>query len=260
MAIDTGLWRERIQKCLDLQAEHTGTRKEIIRLFTSQFYQRRTGSSGLFSNTQGDFSELNFLYEYLKIKKATIFSRNPHIFVRSRTSRFPDFAETMETTLNYYWRELKAKPKFKDVIDEGILVPPGWIEIGFTGQLQKPRTIEEEVFSSETKPLKVESQLGFLDETIKNADVFMRYVAYTDVCWPDGYNNIREAPYIVRIERTKLAEVINNPLYNSRKNDIKGTQGRSVQRVPKIKTFSSNVPISRDTLKHEDISVFNCLI
>ena len=259
MAIDVGLWNERIQNCIDLQSQHTGTRKEIIRLFTSQFYARHQGSQGLFASLHGDFSELNFLYEYLKVKKATIFSRSPFIFSRSRTSNFTEFAETIQTVINYYWRELKAKPKFKDVIDEGILVPPGWIEIGFTGQLQKAvREVleeEEEEFTPETKPLsKVESQLGILDETIKNADVFLRYVAYTDVVWPDGYNNIREAPYIVRIERTKLAEVINNPLYNEKKNEIKGTQGKSVSRLPKLKTFKSNVPISRDTTKQEDLT------
>ena len=98
----------------------------------------------------------------------------------------------------------------------------------------------------------IEGIFRVLDETIKNADVFMRYVSYTDVCWPDGYNNIREAPYIIRIERTKLTEVINNPLYNSKKNDIKGTQGRSVTRLPKLRTFKSNVPISRDIDSNED--------
>ena len=153
----------------------------------------------------------------------------------------------METVINYYFRELKLKQKIKDCILDTILIPPGWINIGYTGQLQSTRRRRRDLFGELVSPMdqpldKTEAELGILDETIKNDDVFARYISANNIVWPDGYNNIREAPYIIEIQELPLIDVIANPLFNKSKFNLSPVITMSQRKKVQKFTMKANVP------------------
>lgn len=208
--LDINLWQKRIQKCIQLQSKRREERIQAIKLYTGTFFGKPT-------KNEPDKSEVNFLYEYVDVLVSAIYARNPFIFARSRSSRYASFAQTMQDTINYYWVEKKLKQKIRKTIKETILQPPGWMMAGY--KLIKSRTDFDREFEREFPELrdqgKTEEQLGILDETIKDDDVFAEDKSSWDVVWPDGYNNRRQAPYLIVIERTNLEEITNNPSYKS---------------------------------------------
>lgn len=242
--IDVVMWQSRVQRALDLQNTKRTERLEIIKLLKGEFF-------GNPLRKVDDLSELNFVYEYYKVKNGGIYARDPHLFVRSfSSSRFVPFAETMETALNYYWRELKMKEKFKDAISDGILIPPGWIGIGYTGRLQKGT---QEIFEPELRPLNTEGQLGILDETIKGDDIFSKYISSWNIIWPDGYHDIRKCPYLIEIQELPLVDLFNNPIFKDVKYNLKTTMAKG--KIRKVRPFkmSANIPMTSESSIDDEI-------
>ncbi len=240
MAIDVGMWQTRVQGCLDLQSKKTSERRESIKLLKGEFFGNPMRGLG------GDeVSELNFVYEYIKVKIGGIYARDPHIFVRAfSSSQWAPFAEMLETVVNYYWRELKLKQKIKKSILDGILIPPGWIGIGYTGRLEKTKQ-EQDIFGEELGEVlkKTEGEQGILDETIKSADVFASHISAWNVVWPDGYHDPRDAPYLVEIQDLPLIDILNNSLFNESKNNLRGTPVKGIRKVKPF-TMKANIPMS----------------
>src|SRR3990167_9267589 len=137
------MWQGRINKAETLQEERSKERKEILKLYLGEFFGKPTDNSG-------EITEVNFVYEFLKVLVAAVYSKDPFIFVRARTTYRYKFAETMEEAINYYWSELKLKGKVKKAIIDAVLSPPGFIEIGYLFLKEKKdrdeitRRLEEE--------------------------------------------------------------------------------------------------------------------
>lgn len=241
------MWQTRVQRALDLQMTKKVERQEIIKLLKGEFFGN---SISLAKETTSEHSPVDFLHPFIKVKIGGIYARDPHIFVRAfSSSQWVPFAETMETSINYYWRELKLKQKIKKAILDGILIPPGWIGIGYTGTLQRRRQRPEDIFGEEElRPLKTktEGQLGILDETIKGDDVFSKHISAWNVIWPDGYHDIREAPYLIEIQELPLIDVLANPLFKNAKFNLRGTLSKGkIQRI-KSYTVKANIPMSQE--------------
>ena len=208
-------WFGRIQRCEDLQNTRANERKQILKLYIGEFF-----GSPIRSDTE--LSEVNFVYEFMQILVSAIYSRNPHIFCRTKNKRLGQFAETMETVVNHYWYEKQAKAKIKKAIIDAILQTPGFIEIGYFIFTEKNRAIKEiEREFPELKDLekkeKTEEEQGITDETIKEDDVFLNHLSSWDVLFPDGYHDIRECPYLIKRQVTTLEKVLANPAYGDAK-------------------------------------------
>lgn len=216
--IDIKMWQQRIQRAEDLQAEKHQERKQIIKLYTGTFF-------GNPISQVSELSEVNFVYEYLKILIGSIYARNPHIFVRARSNRYVPFAETMEIAINYYWRELQLKKKIKQAILDAVLQPPGFIEIGYTLLLEKEKDTEiyrklfPELFGKAPEG-KTEEEQGILDETIKDDNVFANFVTSWNILWPDKHHEIRESPYLIKKQIIPLVDLLANPMFKKSKYDL----------------------------------------
>lgn len=215
-------WFARIQRCEDLQATKSNERKQILKLYTGTFF-----GSPVRSDTE--VSEVNFVYEYMQVLVSAIYARNPHIFCRTKNTRLGQFSETMETVINHYWYEKQAKKKIKQSIIDGILQPPGFIEIGYFLFTEKRKAVKEiEIEFPELKDItvkeKTEEELGVLDETIKEDDVFLSHLSPWDVLFPDGYHDIRESPYMIKRQDLSLDKIIANPVFKSVKTKLRGLQ------------------------------------
>ena len=208
-------WFGRIQRCEDLLATKSNEKKQILKLYTGTFF-----GNPVANNTE--LSEVNFVYEYMQILVSAIYARNPHIFVRTKNTRLGQFAETMETVINHYWYEKQAKQKTKKAIIDAVLQPPGFIEIGyflFTEKNKAVKDIESEFpeLKDKDKKEKTEEEQGVLDETIKEDDVFLNHLSSWDVLFPDGYHEIREAPYLIKKQVITLEKLLANPVYKKSK-------------------------------------------
>lgn len=252
--IPVRIWHQRVQRALDLQEKHSKERLEISRLYRGVFL------GNPFDKTSRK-SELNFLFEYVRLVKGATYARNPHIFVRAPHSDFVAFAETMEQVLNYYVTELKTKPKVKSSVADAIMQPPGFIKIGFRGDLEVTGKKTIEPGFGELRNVageKLPEQSGIFDETVKNHDVFLKFLSSWNVIWPDGYHDLRDAPYLIEIEDVPLIDILANPMYKSVKYQLRGgvapTQTKFNER--RSLTMKANIPFtSAPTLMDEEIVV-----
>lgn len=220
--LDINKWFQRFTRATDLQGKSSEERKQAIKLYTGTTFGKPTDDT--------EDSEVNFVYEFLDVILSAIYARNPHIFVRSDKAGRLSFAQTMEEVINYYWREKKVKQKMKRAIRDAILQPPGWISVGFQLEGKErdkfTKDLEREFPELKKNPPKTEEQEGILNETVKRGDIFINYLSSWDVVWPDGYNEIRTAPYLFIIERTNLEDVQNNPIYKNSKFDLRKFVGQ----------------------------------
>lgn len=207
------MWFARIQRCEDLQSNKTNERKQILKLYKGEFFGSPVAGSS-------EVIEDNFTYEFMQVAISSIYARNPHIFVRTKNPKRGQFAETMELVINHYWYEKNAKQKFKKAIIDGILQPPGFIEIGyflFTEKNKILKQVENEFpeLKDLNKKRKTEEEQGITDETIKEDDVFLNHISTWDILFPDGYHDIRECPYLIKKQVVTLDKILANPIYKN---------------------------------------------
>lgn len=215
---DIKVWLSRISKMEDYQSKNHETWKEVIKLFKGEFFAKPTDNTG-------EVTEVNFTYEYIKILVSAIYAKDPYIFVRSRSGKRATFAETMQTVINYYWKELELKKKIKRIIATSALTPIGFIELGYlftkAPKDSFTKALEEEFPElKSTKPQKTEEEIGIFDETIKEDDVYACDRSNWDVLFPDGYHNIRECPYMAVRRKVSLLDILSNPSYGPIKNEL----------------------------------------
>ncbi|KKN70044.1 hypothetical protein LCGC14_0434910 [marine sediment metagenome] len=235
------IWQARIERAESYQSERHPEWRNSIKLYTGTFL-------GPVLSQSGDLSEVNFVYEFMKILVGSTYSRNPFIFVKARSPKWTNFAFTMQTVINYYWREKHVKQKMKSVIMDAVLQPPGWIEIGyllFVLKNQVLRQFETDFPELKETNQKVEEEQGELDETIKNDDCFINHRSSWKMLFPDGYHDPRTSPYMIRIQDIPLLDILNNSMFKPIKNRLRNlpTSRRSDKRPPKLLTFKSPPPL-----------------
>ncbi len=213
---DIQMWLNRISRCEDLQAERKEERKQALKLYTSSFLSNPTVNSEL--------SDVNFVYEYVKVAVGAVYAKDPYIFVRTKVATQQSFSETMERALNVYWRKLKMKSKIKKSLLDAILQPPGFMMLGYmllTEQSEIKKSLEEEFPELKSKKEeKTETEQGILDETIKFDDIFGSFISTWNVLWPDGYHDIRDCPYQIIKQKMSLEDLLNNPMFGPAKYKI----------------------------------------
>lgn len=211
------MWLNRISRCEDLQAERKQERLQAIKLYTSSFLSSPTSNNN-------ELSDVNFVYEYVKVMVSAVYAKDPYIFCRTKVSTMQSFCETMERAVNIYWRKLGLKGKIKKALLDAILQPPGFVHQGYmllTAKNDLKRTLEDEFPELKSnKKVKEEAEEGILDETIKKDDIFANFVTTWNVLWPDGYHEIRECPYLIIKQKMSLEDLLNNPMYGKAKYDI----------------------------------------
>jgi len=206
------MWFGRIQRCEDLQATRKNERRQILKLYTGTFFGSPFGDN--------EMTEENFVYEFMQILVSAIYARNPHLFVRTKSSTLGQFCETMETVINHYWETKEAKEKMKKVIIDAVLQTPGFMEIGYlliTEKNKITKQIESEFpeLKDLEKKEKTEEEQGIMDETILEDDVFISHLSSWDVLFPDGYHEIRECPYLIKKQVITLDKLLANPMYRN---------------------------------------------
>lgn len=219
------MWLNRIARCEALQNERKAERKQAIQLYTSSFLSNPTSNNS-------ELSDVNFVYEYVKIMMSAVYAKDPYIFCRTKVSTRQAFCETMERVCNVYWRKLKMKDKIKKCLLDAILQPPGFVHLGYTLLTEisglKKKIDEQFPELKSMKDEKVESQQGILDETIKEDDIFSNFISTWNVLWPDGYHEIRDCPYIIIRQKMSMEDLFNNPMYGDVKYEI--TPGMGTER------------------------------
>ena len=236
-------WMGRIQKCEAAQDAKKQERLQAIKLFTTEFLGKPT-------NNNTELSEVNFVYEYVKIKLAAVYSRDPYIFVRTNSTQRYRFVETMERVINIFWKRLRVKNKYKQALLDGILQPPGWIELGYMLISEKNKIKKDieaefpELKSIEKDEYKTEAQQGILDEKIKEDDVFCRHRSTWEILWPDTVHDIRNNPYHVIREKITLEDLLMDPRYGKAKYRLPGVQaGYRQSQQNRVYKMDTQVPL-----------------
>jgi hypothetical protein len=232
-------WQGRVERAQTLQNERTKERREILKLYVGEFFGKPTDNTG-------EVTEVNFVFEFVKVLVGAIYAKDPHIFVRARVKSRHQFAETMERVINYYWKELELKGKIKQSILDGVLQPPGFIELGFLFLKEVKddfaREIEDEF--PELKSMEPLETQGIFDDTVKEDDIFANYLSSWNVLWPDGYHNIKDCPYMIIKEDKSLADIMANPMYKAVKNQLPGNVRSSATQNPNDFKFTMKTTVT----------------
>ena len=220
-------WQGRVNRAQDLQNERSKERKEILKLYVGEFFGKPTDNTG-------EVTEVNFVFEFVKVLVGAIYAKDPYIFVRARVKKRHVFAETMERVINYYWRELELKNKIKQAILDAVLQPPGFIELGFLFLKEKEDNFSREIEDEfpELKNMKPLETMGIFDDTVKEDDIFASHVSSWNVMWPDGYHNIKDCPYLIIKEDKSLADIMANPMFKKVKDQLPGNVRSGVSQKP----------------------------
>ena len=232
------IWQHRISKAEEYLNRQKLERNTAIKLYTGTYF-------GDLYKATSDFSEVNFVYEYVDVLISSIYARDPFIFVKATTGRRAAFAETMQTALNYYWRELKIKKKMHSCLIDAVLQPPGWINLGYMFYKSKINKEIEESFPElkDTKPVPTESEMGIYDESRKVDDIFCEQVSSWNVMFPEGYHNIRECPYLIVKQKISLEDLYINPMFNNNKFKINSSNAYGSGKLPQKYDMKASVNI-----------------
>jgi hypothetical protein len=223
---ELSVWKERIERSEGLQQQQHRDWKDAIDLLNCDYFSKLTGG------TDPEFVEVNFAKSYIKKFVNLTYFRDPRIFVESRTGKYTDFADTMDTVINYELKRLRMKKQFKRVILSSALTSPGWIKLGYTAKIgQDVAKIEEEkeksiieglkdtiggIFRKEKKELTPEEQ-GILNSFITEENIFASWIPSWNMLMPEGYQVIEQMPYLIEIEEVPKMDFRNNPLYENKK-------------------------------------------
>lgn len=229
--IDVNLWRARIQRAQALQANVHKEWKESLDLINCEYFQKR-------STPLEERVDVHFANWYYNNLVPLTYFRDPFIFFKSKNDKFVSFAETLETAVNAMWGQLKLKQQFKRVIGSALIMPPGWIKVGYTAKIgQDVAKIEQTKQKSLIKSLKnaitgvfkeqkedkLPEEQGVLNSYIKEESVFATWIPSWNILLPDGYHLISNAPYIIEWEDVPVVDFKANPQYKN-KEDIRGTR------------------------------------
>lgn len=217
-------WAIRIERAKKLQEEVHPDWEDAIDLFNCDYYKKKMGSY------DEDFVSVNFVNWYVNNLIPLVYFRDPYIFVKPRSEKHSAFAETLEKVINYYWRELGLKQEFKRVIMSAFLTTPGWIKVGYFGEIgQDVAQIEENkvenVIKKVTDSIKdfikggkqkerlLIEQQGILNEFIKEENVFAQWIPSWNILQPDGYHLVEQMPYLIEVEDVSIVDLRANPMY-----------------------------------------------
>lgn len=232
---DISIWKSRIIRAEALQQKMHPEWKTALDLINCEYFENR-------STPMEDRVDVHFANWYYNNLVPLIYFRDPFIFCKSKNDKYVRFAETLETVINASWLDLKLKQQFKRVIGSALVMPPGWIKLGYTAKIGQDvadiESIKEEsvikslkdaikrVVSGTTgkkKEEKLPEQQGVLNSYIKEESVFVTWIPSWNILLPEGYHLVSNAPYLIEWEDIPVIDFLANPQYKN-KDDLKGIQ------------------------------------
>lgn len=217
-----GVWLARIQKCLSYQANNHRRWEDAIDLLNCDYFKK------MYGGIDPERVDVHFINWYISNLVPLVYFRDPYIFCKPRNSKSDDFAETMEKLLNYYWKELSLKQQFKRAILSALIMPPGWIKLGYTAkigqdisEIQKEKTksfvqeIKNMLIGKEPKE-KTKEQQGIINEYIEEENIFVDFVSSWNMLVPEGYNDVNKMPYLIEMEDIPKVDFMANPMYENK--------------------------------------------
>jgi hypothetical protein len=217
------IWKDRIGRGKALQQQQHQDWKQAVEIYNCNI-------SSLLKGIDPERIDVNFGKWYIDNLVPLVYFRDPFIFVKPRHDKYSGFAETLETVINYYWRELMLKQEFKRVILSSFLMPPGWIKLGYTAKIgqdiakvdeEKQKSLLKEIKDAvmgviKKKEEKTPEQQGILNEYIKEESVFATWIPSWNMLMPEGYQVISRMPYLIEMEDVTKTDFQANPLYKNK--------------------------------------------
>ena len=222
-SLEIKVWKDRIGRARALQQTQHDDWKKAERIYNCDM-------QGILPGVDLEQVDVNFGKWYVDNLVPLVYFRDPFIFVKPRHEKYTSFAETMETVINYYWRELYLKQEFQRVILSSFLMPPGWIKLGYTAKIGQDIAKVEEIKQksiiqqikdtitgkSQKKEEKNPESLGVLNEYIKEESVFATWIPSWNMLMPEGYQVISRMPYLIEIEDVTKEDFLANPIYKNK--------------------------------------------
>ncbi len=232
-------WMGRVQRAKGLQQEQHRNWRNALDLYNCEFFDKVYGRDS-------ERTDVHFANWYVDLLVALTYFRDPFIFIKSTHSKYSEFARTAEKVVNYHWPELKIKQEFKRVIKSALLMPPGWMKLGYTAKFGQDVAKEENIIQEVRDLLlpRTPESKGELNEFVEEEQVFASWIPSWNILMPEGYQLVSRMPYLIEIENVSVIDFMANPLYkNKEKAKTSGSfginQGESVNKVPFSKQTAS---------------------
>lgn len=255
MSTSLTVWKSRIIRAEALQQRVHEEWKTALDLINCEYFQKRT-------TPLEERVDVHFANWYYNNLVPLIYFRDPFIFCKSKNDEYVRFSETMEKALNASWGELKLKQQFKRVIGSALVMPPGWIKLGYTAKIgQDVAQIDKikekgvindlknaikgvvEGVSGKKKEDKLPEEQGVLNAYIKEESVFATWIPSWNVLLPEGYHLISNAPYIIEWEDIPVIDFLANPQYKN-KDNLKGIREIGTNKDGSDGTVLNKVPFT----------------
>lgn len=217
------IWKSRIERAKSKQQEQHSIWENSIDLYNCQYFDK-------YFTPNSDRVDVHFANWYINNFIPLVYFRDPYIFVKGRSEKYFEFARTLETAINVYWKKLELKQQFKRVILSAALMPPGWIKVGYTAKIGqdvaeleeiRQKTLVQNIKSAITGVFKQEKNLtpeqqGVLNEYIEEEDIFATWIPSWNILMPEGYHLVSQMPYLIEIEDIPKVDFLANPLYKNK--------------------------------------------
>lgn len=241
---DIQMWVGRIKRAEQEQGNLHNEWKQALALLNCKYFEQHEAQID-------ERVEVNFVNWYISNLVPLIYFRDPFIFVKAKTQDWSAFAETLEKVCNVIWKDQKLKQQFKRVILSALLMPPGWLEVGYTAKIEEDIAQAEknkeknfidgikDVIKGLTgkKEEKLPQQQGVLNQNIKEESIFVDWIPSWNVLMAPGYHLVSKMPWIVKYEDVAIVDFLANPMYKNKRNirgiykDDSASGGKLIRKV-----------------------------
>lgn len=247
------MWVGRIKRAEQEQGNLHNEWKQAIALLNCQYFEKHEAKID-------ERVEVNFVNWYISNLVPLIYFRDPYIFVKAKTQDWSAFAETLEKVCNVIWKDQKLKQQFKRVILSALIMPPGWLEVGYTAKIEEDiaqaEKNQEKNFIKTIKDVikgvvgkqddKLPQQQGILNQNIKEESVFVDWVPSWNVLMAPGYHLVSKMPWLVKYEDVAIVDFLANPMYKNKRNirgiykDDSASGGKLIRKV----VYEDPIPVT----------------
>lgn len=239
------VWKGLVQRAEQLQSQQHDEWNKAISLLDCKYFDKHM-------SRMDERVEVNFVNWYISNLIPLIYFRDPFIFVKSKTDDWQGFAETLEKVANVVWKDQKLKQQFKRVILSALIQPPGWLQVGYTAQIEEDvaqnednkqkgllNTLKDAIkgaFKS-NKDEKLPEQMGVLNQNIKEESIFADWIPSWNVLLAPGYQLVSKMPWICHYEDVAMIDFMANPMYKNKENmhgiykDDSFSTGKAIRKV-----------------------------
>lgn len=215
-------WNARLAQSIGEQAKHHQRWRDSLDFLRLSWFDKNLGGQ------LTERTEVHWAWSFYNTIIPTLYSRDPHIYVKPRRTSSVGFAETMEEVQNYNVDELKLKDSIQRAIGDAVAYGIGWIECGYQPteperkeleQKRKP-SILEQVRASVNQALRPQEEEEFLAQgqllpERKEGKVYNRWLPAWSVLLAPGYHLIRQMPYLITMEDIEMEELENDTSLDS---------------------------------------------